>query len=161
MIIFKVSITSITSINIIKQFIIYYFESFFESALTNGLSLKFQWQEVFSNIQDSSQYSGLSQWYSSLNSLHSCRLFPSPPILVLILLVTVPIALITIGINITFMFYSFCNSQARNLSFFSLFFNFTLGSAITAKSTILQVLFFSFFLFLLIIVRSGRLAVIT
>ena len=65
-------------------------------------------------------------------------------------LVSVPRAPITIGINVTFMFYSFFNSleRLRYLSCLSRSFNFT-G---TAKSTILQVLFF-----LLIIIRSGRL----
>ena len=49
----------------------------------------------------------------------------------------------------------FFNSLARSryLSFFSLSFNFTLWSAGTDKSTIMQVLFF-----LLIIIRSSRLA---
>ena len=59
-------------------------------------------------------------------------------------LVTVPRAPITIGINVTFMFHIFFNSLARSryLYFFSLSFNFTLWSAGTAKSTILQVPFF-------------------
>ena len=72
-------------------------------------------------------------------------------------LVTVPDAPITIGIIVTFMFHSFFNSRARSryVSFFSHSFSFILGSAGTAKSTILQVLFF-----LLIIFRSGRLAAI-
>ena len=50
------------------------------------------------------------------------------------------------------MFHSFFNSLARSryLSFFLFSFNFTLRSARTAKSTILQVLSF-----LLIIIRSG------
>ena len=58
-------------------------------------------------------------------------------------LVAVPRAPITIGI-VTFMFHSFFNCQARSryLSFFSHSFNFTLWSAGTAKSAILQVLFF-------------------
>ena len=53
------------------------------------------------------------------------------------------------------MFHSFFNSLARSryLSFFSHSFSFILWSAGTAKSTILQVLFF-----LLIIIRSGLLA---
>ena len=70
-------------------------------------------------------------------------------------LVTVPKAPITVGIIVTFMFHSFFNSLARTkyLSFFSHSFCFTMWSAGTAKSTILQVLFF-----LLIIIRSGRLA---
>ena len=61
------------------------------------------------------------------------------------------------------MFHSFFNSLARSryLSLFSHSFIFILWSAGTAKSTILQVLFFfsfSFFLLLLIIIRSGILA---
>ena len=69
--------------------------------------------------------------------------------------VTVPRASIKIGINFTFMFHSFFNSLAKSwfLSFFSFPFNFILWLARTAKSTILQVLFF-----LLIIIKSGRLA---
>ena len=72
-------------------------------------------------------------------------------------LVTVPRAPITIGIIVTFMFHFFSNSlvRSRYLSFFSHYFFFTLWSVGTAKSTILQGLYF-----LLIIIRSGRLAVI-
>ena len=71
-------------------------------------------------------------------------------------LVTVPNAPITIGIIVTCMFHSFFSSLARSryLSFFSHSFCFILWSAGTAKSTILQVLFF----FLLIIIKSGLLA---
>ena len=70
-------------------------------------------------------------------------------------LVIVPNAPITIGTIVTFLFHSFFNSLARSryLSFFSLSFRFILWSAGTAKSTILQILFF-----LLIIMRSGLLA---
>ena len=70
-------------------------------------------------------------------------------------LVIVPNAPITIGTMVTFMFHSFFNSLARSryLSFFSLSFRFILWSAGTAKSTILQILYF-----LLIIMRSGLLA---
>ena len=58
--------------------------------------------------------------------------------------VTEPIAPIIIGIIVTFMFHSFFNSQARSryLSFFSFSINFTLWSTGTAKSIILQVLFY-------------------
>ena len=78
----------------------------------------------------------------------SSSLFTNP-------LVTVPNAPITIGIIVTCMFHSFFDSLARSryLSFFSHSFSFILWSAGTAKSTILQVLFF-----LLIIIRSGLLA---
>ena len=70
-------------------------------------------------------------------------------------LVIVPKAPITIGTIVTFMFHSFFNSLARSryLSLFSHSFSFILWSAGTAKSTILQILFF-----LLIIIRSGLLA---
>ena len=66
-------------------------------------------------------------------------------------LVTVPNAPITISVIVTFMFHSFFNSLARSryLSFFSHSFSLILWSAGTAKSTILQVLFF-----LLISIRS-------
>ena len=59
-------------------------------------------------------------------------------------LVTVPKAPITIGIIVTCMFHSFCNSLARSryLFFFSHSFSFILWSSGTAKSTMLQVLFF-------------------
>ena len=72
-------------------------------------------------------------------------------------LVTVPNAPITIGIIVTCMFHSFFNSLARSryLSFFLHSFSFILWSAGTAKSTILQVLFF---FLLLIIIKSGLLA---
>ena len=59
-------------------------------------------------------------------------------------LVTVPNAPITIGIIVTCMFHRFFNSLARSrhLFLFSHSFSFILWSAGTAKSTILQVLFF-------------------
>ena len=70
-------------------------------------------------------------------------------------IITVPKATITIGIIVTFTFHSSFNSLARSryLCFFSYFFSFILLSAVTENSTILQIL-----LFLLIIIRSGRLA---
>ena len=59
-------------------------------------------------------------------------------------LVTVPKAPVTISIIVTFMFHSFFNSLARSryLSLFSHSFSFFLWSDGTAKSTILQILFF-------------------
>ena len=71
-------------------------------------------------------------------------------------LVIVPKAPITIRIIVTFIFHSFFNSLARSryLFLFSHSFSFILWSAVTAKSTILQIFFF----FLLIIIRSGLLA---
>ena len=74
-------------------------------------------------------------------------------------LVTVPNAPITIGIIVTSLFHGLFNSLARSryLSFFSHSFSFILWSAGTAKSTILQVLFF---FSLLNIINSDLLAVI-
>ena len=62
-------------------------------------------------------------------------------------LVTVPRAPIIIGINITFMCHSFFTSLSRSryLFFFSLSFNFTLWSARTAKSTILQAYYYYYY----------------
>ena len=57
------------------------------------------------------------------------------------------------GTNYNWHYLHFHVPLFFQLSFFSLSFNFTLWSPGTAKSTILQVLFF-----LLIIIRSGRLA---
>ena len=59
-------------------------------------------------------------------------------------LVTESKASITIGMILTFMFHSFFYSlrSSRYLSFFSLSFSFIQWSVGTAKSTILQVLFF-------------------
>ena len=42
----------------------------FTSALADGLSLMFEWQQESWSIQDSSKYSDRSQWCSSLNDLH-------------------------------------------------------------------------------------------
>ena len=72
-------------------------------------------------------------------------------------LVTVPKVPITVGTIVNFMFHTFFTSIARSryLSFFSHSFRFILWSAGSAKLTILQV---PFFFFLLIIIRSGRLA---
>ena len=74
--------------------------------------------------------------------------------------VAVPWVPITIGINATFMFHSFFNSLAkpRYLSLFSFSFIFSLWSAGTVKSTILQVLcFVCLFVCLLITVNFSRL----
>ena len=48
---------------------------FFTSALVNGFSLEFEWQQVSSSLQDSSQYFGRSQQCYSLDSLHSSSYF--------------------------------------------------------------------------------------
>ena len=118
--------------------------AFFSSALTDGLSREFEWQQVSLSLQDSSQYSGRSQqcytvWIVSTRppTSKSSNPFNNP-------LVTVLKAPITIGIIITFMIHSFfnCPARSRYLSFFSLSFSFILWSAGTTKFTILQVLFF-------------------
>ena len=77
-------------------------------------------------------------------------------------LVTVLKIPITISIIVTFMFHNFFNSLARvrYLSFFSLSFSFIPWSAGTAKSAILQVLFFFFFVAHYKVWSSGRVSVI-
>ena len=47
------------------------FWEFFPAALTDGLSVEFEWQEVSSSLQDPSQYSSRSQYCCSLNGNHS------------------------------------------------------------------------------------------
>ena len=76
-----------------------------------------------------------------LSTSKSSRPFHNP-------LVNVPKAPITIGIIVTCMFHSFFNSLAKSryLSLFSHSFSFILWSAGTAKSKILHVFFFFFFL---------------
>ena len=116
---------------------------FSTSVLADGLSPESERQQFFSSFQHSSWYSGRSEQCCSLDSLHSFSCFQ-------VLLsfyqyfVTVQRTPITISITVTFMFHRLY------LSFFLLSFDFTLWSARTAKSTILQVLFFfSSFLLLL------------
>ena len=46
---------------LIKTIIITTLLEFFISALVDGLSLEFEWQQVSSSLQDSSKYSGRSQ----------------------------------------------------------------------------------------------------
>ena len=48
---------------------------FFTSALVDGLSLEFEWQQVSSSLQDSSQYSRHSQQCCHLDDLHSSANF--------------------------------------------------------------------------------------
>ena len=128
---------------------------FFTSVLADGFSLEFEWQQVSSSLQDSSRDSGRSWQCCHLDSLYSSANFqifrPFKNHLVI-----VPKAPITIGTIVTFMFHSFFNYLARSryLSFFSLSFRFILWSSETAKSTILQILFF----LLLIIIKSSLLA---
>ena len=75
---------------------------FFTPALADGFPLECEWQQVFSSLQDSPQYSGRSQQCCSLEGLHSSSYFQLPQSLV-----TVPSAPITIGITVIFMFHSF------------------------------------------------------
>ena len=139
--------------------IIIYLLEFFTSALADGLSLEFEWHK-------SSQFSrtlrsilailkNVVVWMVSTRqpTSKSSRPFSHP-------LFTVPNAPITIGIIVPCMFHSYFNSLARSrcLSFFSHSFSFILWSAGTAKSTILQVLFFLLLLIIMIIIRSGLLA---
>ena len=86
--------------------IIIYLLEFFTSALADGLSLEFEWQQVFSSLQDSSQYSRLLNnvvvWKVSTRppTSKSSSPFSNP-------LVTVPNTPITISIIVTSIFHSF------------------------------------------------------
>ena len=118
---------------------------FFPSVLANGLPLDFEWHQVFSSLQDSSQYSGdLNNAVVWMVSTRPLIFNSSSPFINL--LAAVPSAPITIGIIVTFIFHCFLDSGARSryFSFFSLSFNFSLCSAEIAKCTILLLLFFFF-----------------
>ena len=128
--------------HIITIIIILSFE-LFTSALTNG----FPWSLSDSKSPQVSRtllsilsvLTNVVVWMVSTRppAFNSSSSFSNP-------LVTVPNAPITIDIIFTGMFHSFFNSLARSryLPFFSHSFNFILWSAGTAKSTIMQVLFF-------------------
>ena len=79
---------------------------FIISANALGFSLEFERQQVSSNLQDSSQYSGRFHLCCSLDCLHSSSYFQVPkshyqP------LMTVPRTSTTIGITVTFMLHCF------------------------------------------------------
>ena len=58
-----------------RSYIYYYYYyycslwEFFTSTLADGFPLEFEWQQVFSSLHDSSQYSGRSEQYWSVDSL--------------------------------------------------------------------------------------------
>ena len=116
---------------------------FFTSVITDGFSLEFEWQQVSSSLSILAVLSNAVIWIVSTRppTSKSSRPFNNP-------LIIVPKAPITIGTIVTFMFHSFFYSLARSryLSFFPYSFRFILWSAGTAKSTILQILFFCWLL---------------
>ena len=61
-----------------------FIREFFTSVLADGFPLEFEWQQVSSNLQDSSQYSVQSQHCCSLNSLHLSSYFSCPQVPLLI-----------------------------------------------------------------------------
>ena len=126
---------------IIIIIIIYSLETF-TSAFADGFSLEFEWQQVSRTLLTILVVlNNVVVWMVSTRPPTSKSFSPfSNPF------VTVPNTPITIGIIVTCMFRIFFNSLARSkyLSFFSNYFSSILWSAGTAKSTILQVLFFFF-----------------
>ena len=122
--------------------IIIYSLEFFTSALADGFSLELSdsksLQVSRTRLRILAVLSNAIVWIVStrLPTPKSSRPFSNP-------LVIVPKESITTGTIITFMFYSFFNSLARpRYLSFSHSFKFILWSAGTAKSTILQMLFF-------------------
>ena len=64
------------NITVCKQIIIIILsEEFFTPALADSISLEFEWQQVSSSLQKSSQYSGWSPQCCSLDGLHSPSYF--------------------------------------------------------------------------------------
>ena len=135
--------------------LLYTLLEFFTSALTDGLTLEFEWQQVSSSLQDSSQD-------SAALSNAVVRIVSTRP----------PISKSSRPFNNSFCYcakrtnhnwhnryfhvpqlFQF-SSNSKFLSFFSLSFRFILWSAGTAKSTILQI--FSFFVDYYEVWSSGR-----
>ena len=133
-----------------KRLLLLLLLKFLTSVLTDGLSLEFEWQQVSSVSPQVSRtllsilavLDNAEVWMVSTRPPTSKSSSPFNNSFVI-----VPKAPITIGIIVTFMFHIFFNFRARSryLSFFSHSFSFILWSAGTAKSTILQILFFFFF----------------
>ena len=61
--------------NKIALLLLFTFWEFFTSALADGLSLEFEWQQVSSSLEDSLQDSGRSQQCCSLDGPHSSSNF--------------------------------------------------------------------------------------
>ena len=59
----------------IRRLLLFYSLDFFTSALADGFLLGFEWQQVSSSLQDSSQYTGRSLQFCSLDNLHLFRYF--------------------------------------------------------------------------------------
>ena len=120
---------------------------FFISVLADGFSLEFEWQQVSSSLQDSSQYSGHSQQCCHLDSLFPSTNFQviQSSIILWLLCQKHQSQLAQSSLSCSTAFF---NSLARSryLSFFSHSFRFILWSAGTAKSTLLQFLFFCWLL---------------
>ena len=116
-------------------------DEFFKPAFADGLSWESEWQQVSSNLQDSSQYSGWSQQYCILDELNlssNFQLFQLP-------FQMHQLQLVSSSPSYSTAFFSSL-ARSKHLSLFA-FFDFHSGMA---KSTIWQVLFFLF-----IITRSS------
>ena len=118
------------------------FGEFFTTALTDGLSLEHEWQQVFSVFR---LISTMLLFRRSPFDL----LFPSPPVPVTILWLLSQeqqLQLVSPSLSCSTVFFSFL-AKTTYLSFFSLSFSFTQWSAGTTKSSIRQVVFLGFFFF--------------
>ena len=120
----------------------------FTPALADGFSLDSEWQQISSNLQDSSQYSNRSQQNCSLDGTHSSSYFLQSQHQSLVIL---PSTTITTDITVTLMFHRFFSSLARS----KFLFLFLLSSLVYRECQ--SPLIGSFF-FLLTISRSGHLA---
>ena len=135
-------------VSIIIIIILLIWESF-TPALTNGFSLEpetaslFMFPGPFLVFRPISNY--VAVWMVSTRLLISKSSSP---------LVTVPSAPITTGITVTFVFHSFFRSSSKVSVLISLFafFQLSLWSTRTAKSTVRWIIFFYFLFFFLLVV---------
>ena len=114
--------------------------------------LEFEWQQVSSSLQDSSQYYGRSQYCCSLDNLHLSCYFQVLQSLYQSFNDCTNYNWYNRHFHIPELFFNSLASS-RYLSLFLHSFTFTLYATVTVKSSVQHVLSF-----LLIIIRSGRLA---
>ena len=124
--------------------IITLFWELFIPASAEDFSMEFEWQQINSNLQDSSKYSGRSYNCCSLNRFNlSSNFWVFQSLNFWGLFQVHQLQLISPSLSCSVVFTSLAIS--RYLSLFSLSFNFTLGSTGMAKSTLRQVLFYYYY----------------
>ena len=121
----------------------YYYCKFFTPELADGFSLKTEWQQVFSDLQDSSQYSGQSSYIMPYFGWSWIVLwfltFPVPFPSIWGSFQVCQLQLVSLLLSCSITFFSF-SGKVQELVF--VFISFILWFANLARFTIRQVVFF-------------------